>query len=252
MPFPPLLLVHGAANGAWVWDAWRRHLEPLGWDANVLDLRGHGASLPVDFSEVTMEDYVSDVEAVARQVAARHRQAPVIVGWSMGGLVSLMYAVANPQTPALVLFAPSPPAQIAGRMPAEQVRRTPTGPYGPELYGIYPDDLVGSRAGLPDLTDEEAARVVANSAGAQESGFARRQRQRGISIGRGSIRCPTLVVFGERDDHFPPETNRRLALFLGADTLAVPEAGHWGLVCSESAVAATAPKVDAWLRDVLG
>ncbi len=251
MPFPPLLLVHGAANGAWVWDSWRRHLTDLGWEAIVLDLRGHGQSMPVDFSQVAMEDYVVDVESVARQIVASGRPSPVIVGWSMGGLGAMMYAAAHPETPALVLMSPSPPLAVAGRASAEEVRATPTGPFGPELYGVYPDDPDRSREALFDLSHEEVAAVLENSRGALESGFARRQRKRGVSIAHGAVRCPTLVVYGEKDPHFPPDLNRRLALFLASDTLAVPDAGHWGIVYHEDTVAATAPKLDSWLRDVL-
>lgn len=252
MPFPALLFIHGAANGAWVWDSWRAQMKALDWDANVLDLRGHGRSLQADLSQVTMEDYVSDVEAVTSQIAARLGQHPVIAGWSMGGLVAMMYARGHPETPALVLFASSSPLQVQGRSSAEEVRRTPSAPFGPELYGVYPDDVERSKEALFDLTDEEAARVTEHCKGAQESGFARRQRKRGISISQGSIRCPALVVYGEKDGLFPPEVNRRLALFLGADLLAVPGAGHWGLVYSDSAVAATAPKLDSWLVSALG
>lgn len=248
MPHPPLLLIHGAANGAWVWDSWRRELKALGWDANVLDLRGHGRSLPVDFTEVTMEDYVADVESVTEQMEARLGQHPVVIGWSMGGLVAMMYAANHPQTPALVLFAPSPPEQVAGRASAEEVRQTPREPFGPELYGVYPDDPEQSLAATFDLTDEERFRVLENSRGALESGFARRQRKRGISVPHGSIRCPTLIVFGEKDAHFPPELNRRLALFLAAETVGVPDAGHWGIVYSDERVVETAPTLDRWLR----
>ena len=63
MPYPSLLFVHGAASGAWVWATWRRHLRPFGWMTNVLDLRGHGLSLPMDFTTVTMEDYVAQTQA---------------------------------------------------------------------------------------------------------------------------------------------------------------------------------------------
>lgn len=248
MVLPPLLLIHGAANGAWVWDVWRRELKALGWDPNVLDLRGHGRSLPIDFSDVTMEDYVADVESVTQQMQARIGQHPVLIGWSMGGLVAMMYTAKHWQTPALVLFAPSPPEQVAGRATPDEVRKTPREPFGPELYGIYPDDPEKSAAATFDLTEEERQRVLENSRGALESGFARRQRKRGISIPTGSIRCPTLIVYGERDEHFPPELNRRLALFLAADTLGVPDAGHWGIVYSEAKVAETAPRLDAWLR----
>jgi pimeloyl-ACP methyl ester carboxylesterase len=250
---PPLLLIHGAANGAWVWEFWRRELKALGWDPNVIDLRGHGASLPVDFSAVTMDDYVADVESVTEQMKARLGAEPVLVGWSMGGLVAMMYASKHPETPALVLLAPSPPLQVQGRSDPEEVRRTPSAPFGPELYGVYVDDPERSKAeALFDLTDSEQAEVLKRSAGALESGFARRQRKRGIDVPAGSVRCPALVVYGELDGHFPPDLNRRLSLFLAADARAVPDAGHWGLVYSERAVAGAAPKVDEWLRRNVG
>ncbi|HXH23029.1 MAG TPA: alpha/beta fold hydrolase [Dehalococcoidia bacterium] len=249
---PPLLLVHGAANGAWVWDFWRRELKALGWDANVLDLRGHGRSLPVDFTTVTMEDYVADVESVTAQMRARLGAEPVLFGWSMGGLVAMMYAAWHPEAPALVTLAPSPPLQVQGRGDPEEVRKTPSAPFGPELYGVYPDEPERSAEALFDLTPAERDAVLERSRGALESGFARRQRKRGIDIRAGAVRCPALVLYGEQDRHFPPDLNRRIALYLGADTIAVPDAGHWGLVYSERAVTATAPRVDAWLRRHVG
>jgi pimeloyl-ACP methyl ester carboxylesterase len=146
-------------------------------------------------------------------------------------------------------MAPSPPLQVQGRADPEEVRRTPSAPFGPELYGVYPDDAARSRAeALAGLTDTEAAAILDHSAGALESGFARRQRKRGIDIPAGAIRCPTVVLYGETDAHFPPELNRRLSLFLAADSQAVPGATHWGLVYSERAVKEAVPQLDNWLR----
>ncbi len=248
MPLPSLLCIHGSANGAWVWDAWRRHLKPLGWQVNVVDLRGHGLSHPIDFTTVTMDDYVNDVASVTPQIAAATGSHPVMVGWSMGGLVALMYAAAHPEMPGLILFAPSPPMEVAGRAPGDEVRKTPTTAFGPELYGIYPDDIERSRPALFDLTDEEAASVVQRSAGALESGFARRQRQRGIAVAAETVTCPVLVVYGEQDRAVSPDHSRGVASYLHADTLALPEAGHWGILYHDESVAAAAPRVDAWLR----
>src|SRR5205823_6360165 len=118
MPLPPLLFIHGAANASWVCEFWQREMQALGWNANVLDLRGHGLSMPVDFSTVTMEDYLGDIESVTPQIEASLGQHPVIVGWSMGGLVAMMYAARHPQTPALVLLEPSPPEQVQGKATA--------------------------------------------------------------------------------------------------------------------------------------
>jgi pimeloyl-ACP methyl ester carboxylesterase len=197
---------------------------------------------------VTMEDYVADVASVTQQIAAAGGSHPIMAGWSMGGLIAMMYAAAHEDTPGLLLFSPSPPLEVAGRAPPEEVRQTPSAPFGPELYGVFPDDPNASREALYDLSEEEARRVLVNSAGAQESGLARRQRKRGISVPAGSIRAPSLVVYGEEDRHFPPDLNRRLAIYLAGESLSVPRSGHWGIVCSERAVAATAPGVDAWLR----
>ncbi len=251
MAFPALLFVHGAANGAWVWDFWCEQLKARGWEAIVLDLRGHGRSLSIDMSVVTMDDYVQDLGSVAGQVAAARGRHPVVVGWSMGGLVAMMYAALHPETPALVLLSPSPPLQVAGRADADVVRQTPAAPFGPEVYGIYPGDLEASRRTLFDLTDDEARRVLEHSAGAVESGFARRQRRRGIEVPAASVRAPALVVFGEDDAWFVPEVNCRTALYLGADTVELPGLGHWGIVYSEKGVADAAGRVDEWLRRTL-
>jgi pimeloyl-ACP methyl ester carboxylesterase len=247
-PRPSILLVHGGLTGAWIWDAWRAELGGLGWEVNVLDLRGHGRSLPVDMGMVTMDDYAADVAAVAEQVAAARGAYPLVGGWAMGGLVAMLHAAAEPRTPGLLLFAPTPPLEVGGRAEPEVVRQTPSGPFGPEVYGLFPDDAAASKATLHDLTETEAAAVLEGVRGAEESGLARRQRKRGVSLAAGAVRCEALIVFGEADREVTPEIYRRLAIYLGSDALPVPEAGHWGIVCHAAAVASAASGVDRWLR----
>ncbi len=251
MSFPSLLCLHGGANGAWVWDTWRRFLTPLGWEVNVLDLRGHGRSLPVDFAILTMEDYVADVDSVVRQIAAQQDRHPVLIGWGMGGLIAMMHATTHAESPALVLFAPSPPVEVAGRASGDEVRQTPSGPYGPELYGIFPEDFEKSRTALFDLTEEQAGLVLASSSGALESGFARRQRKRGIAVPAGSISCPSIIIYGDQDIAVVPSLSRGVADHLGAAAVAVPGLGHWGILYNEEVVAETALRLDDWLRKSL-
>jgi pimeloyl-ACP methyl ester carboxylesterase len=246
--YPSILLIHGGITAAWIWDLWREQLSALGWEVNVLDLRGHGHSLPVDFATITMEDYAADVASVTSQIAAVQGRHPIIGGWAMGGLVAMMHAAAQPDVPGLLLFAPSPPLEVAGRGDPEVVRATPSGPFGPEAYGLQVDDLEASRTTLHDLTEDEARGVLDKVRGAEESGMARRQRRRGVSLEPGAVRAPSLVVFGEQDADFAPEFQRSLAIYLAGDAMPVPQTGHWGIVCHGAAVAQTAPRVDAWLR----
>jgi pimeloyl-ACP methyl ester carboxylesterase len=248
VPHPSILLIHGGITGAWIWDAWRAELGACGWEVNVLDLRGHGRSLPTDMALITMDDYVADVASVAMQIATARGAYPLLGGWAMGGLIAMLQAANEPRTPGLLLFAPSPPLEVAGRAEPEVVRETPSGGFGPEVYGLYPDDAAASRAALHDLAQTEAESVLEQVRGAEESGLARRQRRRGVPLAVGSLRCPALVLFGEQDRVFAPELQRRLAIYLAGDALSVPETGHWGIVCHGTAVAGAAPAVDRWLR----
>src|SRR5215831_15923492 len=88
---PPIVLVHGAANSARVWLFWQRELAARGWSSYAIDLRGHGESTACDLSRVSMVDYAADVSALASDLSPR----PVVIGWSMGGLVAMMVAAAG-------------------------------------------------------------------------------------------------------------------------------------------------------------
>ena len=60
----------------------------LGWTTHAVDLRGHGTGPTVDLSRVSMRDYADDVAQLANQLLPQ----PVLIGWSMGGLIALMVA----------------------------------------------------------------------------------------------------------------------------------------------------------------
>ena len=102
----PILFVHGMWHGAWCWE---EHFLPYfaqhGYDAYALDLRGHGGSDGRDRLRWTsLNDYVTDVEQVARQMPT----APIVVGHSMGGMIVQKYLERN-RAPAAVLLASTSP-----------------------------------------------------------------------------------------------------------------------------------------------
>lgn len=76
------VLVHGAWQGAWVWEGVRAGLLMHGHDVLTVDLPGSGADItPLD--EVSLASYVERVQSVIESASA-----PVIlVGHSMGGIV---------------------------------------------------------------------------------------------------------------------------------------------------------------------
>ena len=124
-----------------------------------------------------------------------------LVGWSMGGLASMM-AVHRVAVDALVLLEATPTAQV-GTDVAKLAPLEP-GTFDPEpVYGPFPPDMPVRR----------------------ESSLARAERERGVSV--PSLPRRTLVVAG-RD--FPELRGTRLAAYYDADLLEFPDAGHWDLV----------------------
>ena len=248
MPQPSLLLIHGPATGAWLWEAWRRELAALGWQVIVLDLRGHGLSMPAGLPEITLQDYVADVDSVCSQIAAAQGVHPVLGGWGTGALVTMMYASEQAAPPALLLFSPAMPLEVAGRAPIDAVRAAAGETLGPEVFGVYPEDREASRAALPELTAEELDRLLEHIAGERESGIAYRQVLRGISIAPDGIQAPCLVIHTKDE----AAESASLAAHLRGESLIVPDVGRWGIVLHDQAVKGAAPAVDDWLRRILG
>lgn len=227
---PPVVLVHGAANSAVVWTYWQKALAAEGWESHAVDLRGHGKSEPIDLSSTSMADYADDVRGV---VAGLDRK-PIVMGWSMGGLVAMMVA-ASGHAVACVALAPSTPTRT--RDATAPLRH---GTFGAEFYGITshdPDD----QPAMPDLDREE--RVIALSSLGLESQYARDDRKAGIVI--ESLPCPLLIVTGSADRLW--HRDKYDDLWLDADRFEVDGASHWGLVLSRRAIEVAVGKVVGWL-----
>ena len=226
---PPVVLVHGAANSSVVWRFWQEALADCGWSSHAVDLRGHGGSDGC-VDGATMSDYADDVAAVADGLP----ETPIVVGWSMGGLVAMMVA-ARGVARACVGLAPSAPA--ATRDAGVEIR---PGVFGPEEYGITSEDPAVQPA-MPDLAIAE--RRVAIESLSPESRTARDDRKAGIVI--AALPCPLLVVTGSEDRDWP--RSAYAGMRLPAEYLEVPGASHWGLVLNRRVLPDLSKQVTDWL-----
>jgi pimeloyl-ACP methyl ester carboxylesterase len=89
----PVIFLHGATVSGWMWD---RVVTLLGgqYRAIIPDSRGHGFSNNPS-GELSYPQFAADVAAF---VAALKLDAPVLVGWSMGGFVAIEVNVRYPGT----------------------------------------------------------------------------------------------------------------------------------------------------------
>jgi pimeloyl-ACP methyl ester carboxylesterase len=82
----PLLLVHGLASNARLWDGPARHLAQMGHAVTAIDLRGHGFSDKPDHG-YEMTTVVDDIADVINTIYSQRSSAgkPIVIGQSWGG-----------------------------------------------------------------------------------------------------------------------------------------------------------------------
>jgi pimeloyl-ACP methyl ester carboxylesterase len=241
---PPLLLVHGALTGSWLWTEVAAYLAERGWEAHALNLRGHFTSDVADLSDTTMRDYADDIGVGLRQIG----RPAVLIGWGIGALAALMHAERHPVL-GLVLLAPSPPADALPRRPDEHELRAV-----PPIYDAAWWGWTGSRDELrermPDMEDDEIEKMSELLIGARESGPARRERMRGVPIDASRfVDLPSLVIGAGLDDVIHPTEARRTADLLGASYEYFPSASHFGLVMGARSWPEVAQSVLGWLEE---
>lgn len=119
---PPLLFVHGAYTGSWMWSKYIPHFVRDGWTCYVMNLRSHYRSRLMDMTRITFEHYLEDIE----EVIAECGTPPVLIGFSMGGILSHKLAE-TARLVGLVLIDSSISKEVHERVPYPDVVPVPPG-----------------------------------------------------------------------------------------------------------------------------
>ena len=240
---PPLLLVHGALGGSWMWASFATYFAERGWEAHAMNFRGHYTSDVADLETVSMRDYANDIGVAIRHLG----RPPVVIGWGIGALAAMLYAEQS-RTLGLVLLAPSPPAAALPRRPNQLELKAVPGTYDASWWGwIAPPEKL--REMMPDMADDEIEKMQEMLAGARESGSARRERMLGVQVDVSRIDVPGLVIGAGLDDVVHPSEARLTADMLGATYEFFPSASHFGLVMGSDTWPQVAGSVLGWLEE---
>jgi pimeloyl-ACP methyl ester carboxylesterase len=199
---------------------------------NVLtpDLRGFGDAPAFDPSEPPSIDTMAD--DVARMLAARGREEPVVVGGhSMGGYVALALARRHPERLRGLILADTraeADSEEARKGRAAAIARVESGDASGFVEGML-EKLLSERTRKerPDVV----ASVRAIAARARPEAIVaclRALRDRpDATAGLGAIDVPTLVVVGREDVITPVSAAETLARGIsGAQLHVIPDAGH--------------------------
>jgi pimeloyl-ACP methyl ester carboxylesterase len=206
----PMLCVHGgAAHGHW-FDFIASAFTPE-YHVRALDLRGHGDSDRADPPEYDYRDYASDV---ANFVEALDLRDFTLVGHSMGGIVSVVYAAMKPERLGRVVIVDSRmhmSVESIERLRAFGTRPSSTYATQEELVQRYRLEPPGTMIAAPEVIRH----VALNSGRRLDDGTWTHKFDRSLysTFERidampcwDSIRVPALIVRGERSERVDDET----------------------------------------------
>ncbi len=249
---PKVLLVPGTFSNHTFWLGTRgigfaRTLSDAGYEACVLDPRGHGLSdRPTKQQDWGIDDWArADVPTALRAIASTHE--PVhIIGHSAGGAVILASLSAEPQLHALVrsvttLGTPVPWLQPWRGVGARLIKATS------QLLGRFPARLL--RLGPED----ELPHVMSQWMNWNIKGHWLGDDGTDYTTGFARIRLPLLMIAGGADRFFaPPEACRGLFEMIGSPRKqfeVFDGLDHVSMVVSKRARAEVWPRILAFLSE---
>ena len=209
---PPMLCVHGGSAHA----HWYDYVAPgftNEYHVRALDLRGHGESEWPDPAVYGFDRYAADVAEVVEKLDLRDF---VLIGHSMGGMVSLVYAANYPGRVAKLVVVDTTRIMSAERIAKMHVfGAKPASTYASrdELISRYRLEPAGTQKAAPEVVRhmaEHSARQ--HSDGTWRHKFDRRvyasfERRDALPLWE-KIRIPTLLVKGELSGRLTPEIVR--------------------------------------------
>ena len=255
---PPLLFVHGAFCGAWIWaESLMPALADAGWTTLAVSLRGHGKSDGAEtLRNAGMDDFVADVLSVMDELP----RPPVLIGHSMGGMVVQrtieQFRISDfrrsPAVAGAVLMSSVPPGGLWGTWvhmmthdPALLWQLGALQTFGEQAATVESIHRAMFSASTPtELTAAYMDRMQDESLMVQVDMTLRAPP---VAINGRSI--PMLVIGADEDSFVPPWMARLTARTYDADCVILEESGHammLGPTCAE-----TANTLTTWL-DVNG
>lgn len=227
------LLVHGFADGAYVWDSCMRALSDV-VSTRAMDLRGHGDSSWDDPRRYEIETHTSDVNQLINEMSG---ERIILVGHSLGGHIATRIAAMRPERIAalvLVDFGPLMNGE-AGRQGRNNLRDSL------RLYDSV-DEYVQFLTSLRPLVSPEMLRhLAADSLRRVDGGFRMKLDPMLVEVDEivshqkegllwqmlDTVKCPTLVVRGAGSAMFSRATAEQMIARLSNGRLStVGCAGH--------------------------
>jgi non-heme chloroperoxidase len=239
----PILVLHGGGQTRHAWEESCEHLGERGYDVTALDLRGHGQSDWAPDQAYALMDFGADVVEVLPQLGW---ERAALLGFSLGGLISLHLTARRPELCAALVLV-----DVAPRLETEGVRRIRDFMTRHESFGsldevvaalreynpnrppdsIKPESLMRNlrtrRDGRLEWHYDKYFRTPAPTPVAQYRSRIGGLTHEELLDDARRVACPTLVVRGAMSDVLSDEgVKELLGAIPHAESATVERAGH--------------------------
>lgn len=220
-PRATVVLVHGIAEHSGRYERTGGLLAEARFWVRSYDLIGHGAS---GGARVDIDDWARFYDQLQVHIEqARHRGRPVVLmGHSMGGLISLGYALeSRPQPGFLVLSAPA----LAGGAAFQRALAGPVAKIAPKLS--LPQNVKGSQLSRdPKVGEAYFADPLVHTRGTTRFGKALFDAMDHVKAKCGHLDLPTLVLHGGADSLVPPQSTAFMGALNSCERILYPQLRH--------------------------
>ena len=204
---PTVLFAHGAANDHGVFALQSRWFAWHGWNVLAVDLPGHGRS-----EGPALADVAAIADWIAAVIAASGARDAVLVGHSLGALAALECAARHPQVVAKVaLLGPAVPMPVADDLLAAAARNDHVAYELIDGWSFGPGSQIGGNRNPGMWMLGNTMRLMERTAdGVLSTDLLACHRYADGLAAAAAVRCPVLVVMGERDVMAPPRAAKAL------------------------------------------
>lgn len=248
-----VVLIHGMWGHAGILEPLRSQLAAMGYQVRVPELPGHGQEDAEDTKGLgrrSLADYAAFINHYLDGLACE--TPPILIGHSMGGLITQMVA-ATRQTGPIVLLNSAQPRGINIITPSS-ARATLNILLTPAFWRKpHRPSWRRARYGILNRMPETDARRIHAELG-PESGRAYAElvfwfldRRRVTQVDPARITVPILAITGSDDRIIPPRVVRQVAKFYPTATfVCYPGHGHWPF--EEPGSEKIVSDIDRWLQ----
>lgn len=207
-----IVFVEGLGYGRWMW-RWQRAALQDHYDLILFDNRGTGDSDTPD-GPYTIAEMASDLEAVLDDAGVEHAH---VVGASMGGMITMQYALEYDRADSLALLCTSPGGPDAAPVPEETLDKMYNVPEElDERESIKYKMQPAMSESFPERYDDVLEQIVDWRLETDASEQAREWQGAAVqafdvSDRLAELALPVIVMHGTGDQVVPPENGELLA-----------------------------------------